>query len=61
MNESMVKLNEHINDGMKCNNMLMIHLEFEFGEEEKPQPCIKIPVTFEAAIIALVLSACEIM
>ena len=35
---------------------VMIHLEFEFGNEERPHACIKYPVTKESAIIAMVFS-----
>lgn len=41
------------------NNMVMVHLEFEFGKEEKPQFCLKFPVTLEAALIALLVSFIE--
>jgi len=58
MNEA-IRMNECMDNGMDDRNMLMVHLEFECGDEERPRLCVKIPVTFEAAIVALALSACN--
>lgn len=61
-NEAVPRISKQVNNVSNCNmeeNMLMVHLEFEFGNEEKPRPCLKIPVSFEAAIVALLITAAE--
>lgn len=46
-------------DKKKCMNhdiIVMAEVEFMFGPENQPQPCIKFPISVEAALFAVLIS-----
>lgn len=54
-----MKENINIEKNMMARKNLMVHLEFECGMEEQPRPCIKIPISLDAAVIALIVTNTE--
>ncbi len=54
-----MKHSNSIDDLMNCmkeNDCVMVHLEFEFGDEEKPHFSFIYPVTIDAALFAILVT-----
>lgn len=48
------------NTNLNCmNDCISAEIELMFGTEGKPQPCIKFPISIDAALIALLFNEAE--
>jgi len=57
-----MKHSDSIDDLINCmkeNDAVMVHLEFEFGNEEKPHFSFIYPVTIDAALFAILVTCME--